>query len=129
MSRRWLLLAVCALVLNASLWLAQGVLAGPLGGLGDYFFGPKMVRAEAVLLDNGVLRDFRIDRGRLRSTAGHALVLRERDGSMVTVPVAPEARIDIDGRQVPFAALRVGMLVTTIRDGDQPAETVKAALR
>jgi hypothetical protein len=128
MSRRWLLLAAAVLVLNASLWLASGVMAGPLAGIGDYFFGPKLVRAEVVMFD-GTLQDWRIDRGRIRSTAGHALTLRERDGTLVTIPVAPDAKIDIGGRSVVFERLRNGMQATTIRLGDDPASTVKASLR
>jgi len=128
MSRRWLLFVVAALVLNASLWLASGTMAGPLAGIGDYFFGPKLVRAEVVMDDNG-LQDWRIDRGRIRSTAGRALTLRERDGTVVTIPVAVDAKIAVAGRPVPFERLRLGMQATTIRLGDAPASTVKATLR
>jgi hypothetical protein len=128
MSRRWLLLAVSVLVLNASLWLASGIAAGPLAGIGDYFFGPKLVRAEVVMFD-GSLQDWRIDRGRIRSTAGRALMLKERDGTVVTIPVAPDARIDLNGRPIVFERLRNGMQATTIRLGDEPASTVKATVR
>jgi len=128
MSRKWLLLALSVLVLNASLWLASGILAGPLAGIGDYFFGPKLVRAEVVMYD-GTLQDWRIDRGRIRSTAGRALTLRERDGTVVTIPVAPDAQIDLNGRPVAFERLRNGMQATTIRLGDAAASTVKVTLR
>jgi hypothetical protein len=128
MSRRWLLLAATALVLNASLWLASGIMAGPLAGIGDYFFGPKLVRAEVVMYD-GTLQDWRIDRGRIRSTAGRALTLKERDGTLVTIAVAPDAKIDVNGRPVVFERLRIGMQATTIRLGDAPASTVKVTPR
>ena len=87
--------AVAALLLvNATLLLAQPGLALP-GTLGNYFFGPKLVRAEVLVKDGGVLHDYRVDRGTIRNKAGGTLTLLERDGTLVQIPVAPTALLRI----------------------------------
>ena len=121
--------AVAALLaVNATLLVAQPGLALP-GSLGGYFFGPKLVRAEVLVKDGGVLHDYRIDRGAIRAKAGGTLTLLERDGTLVQIPVAPTAAITIGGQPVPYSALRKGMVATVIRDGDAPASEVRAARR
>lgn len=121
--------AVAALLLvNATLLLAQPGLALP-GSLGNYFFGPKLVRAEVLVKDGGVLHDYRVDRGTIRNKAGGTLTLLERDGTLVQIPVAPTAAITLGGRPVAYADLRRGMVATVIRDGDAPAGEVRATRR
>jgi hypothetical protein len=118
--------AVAALLLvNAVLLAAQPALGLP-GSLGTYFFGPKLVRADVLIKDGGAVHLYRVDRGVIRSKAGGALVLRERDGTVVTIPVASFATITIGGQPAAYAALRKGMSATVIRDGDAPATEVRA---
>ena len=118
-------IVVALLAVNATLLLAQPGLALP-GSLGNYFFGPKLVRAEVLVKDGGVLHDYRIDRGVIRAKADGTLTLLERDGTLVPIPVAPTAAITIGGRPAAYAALRRGMVATVIRDGDAPANEVRA---
>ena len=120
----WVVAALLAV--NATLLVAQPGLALP-GSLGNYFFGPKLVRAEVVVKDGGVLHDYRIDRGVIRNKADGTLTLLERDGTVVAIPVAPTAAITLNGRPIGYAALRRGMVATVIRDGDAPASEVRAA--
>ena len=118
--------AVAALLLvNAVLLAAPAGFALP-GSLGSYFFGPKLVRADVLVKDGGVLHLYRVDRGVIRSKANGSLVLRERDGSLVEIAVAPTAAITIGGRPAAYANLRRGMIATVIRDGDAPANEVRA---
>jgi len=114
------------LALNAVLLVAQPGLALP-GSLGNYFFGPKLVRAEVLVQDGGVLHDYRVDRGVIRSKANGTLSVLERDGSLVAIPVAPAAAITIGGRPAAFSDLRRGMVATVIRDGDAAANEVRAS--
>lgn len=114
------------LALNAVLLVAQPGLALP-GSLGNYFFGPKLVRAEVLVKDGGVLHDYRVDRGVIRAKSNGTLSLLERDGSLVAITVAPSAAITIGGRPAAFAELRRGMVATVIRDGDAPATEVRAS--
>jgi hypothetical protein len=134
--RRFVLPVIAALLaVNSVLFVAQPGLAVPRsvavvpGALANYFFGPKMVRAEIIVKDGGVVHDYRIDQGRIRSTGNFTLTLLERDGTIVTVPVAADARITLNGNVVSFSALRPRMQALTVRDGDRPAERVRATWR
>ena len=123
--------AVAALlVLNAVLVVAQPGIAHPRS-LADYLFGPAMIRAEVVVQDGTATHDYRLDQGRLLTVAPARgiLRLRERDGRVVAVQVAPTARIELHGQPVQLAALRRGVRVLVLRDGEQPAEVVLAGRR
>ena len=53
-------------------------------------FGPRMVRAEVLLLGaGGSTQDFRLDRGVVVSAASGTLTLRESNGDIVPLPVDP----------------------------------------
>ena len=116
------------LALNAVL-LAEGAGMALPGSLGAYFFGPRLVRAEVLVKDGSGLHDYRVDRGVIRAKANGSLSVLERDGSLVTIAVAPGATITINGQAATFSALRRGMVATIIRDGDAPANEVRAIRR
>ncbi len=109
----------------AALALAQGG-AASLSSLGSFFFGPKLVRAEVVTSEGGVIHDYRVDRGRVRALTPSSLTLLEKDGTTVTVPVASTANVTLGGRTVPLARLRRGFVATTVRDGAASASIVVA---
>jgi hypothetical protein len=118
--------AVAALLaVNAVLLVAQPAGALPWS-LANHFFGPNMVRAEVILLEGGTVHDYRLDRGVIRQRAAGTLTLRENDGQVVTIPVAPNADIQLRGKTIPFQRLRIGMQVLTVREGDQPATVLRA---
>jgi hypothetical protein len=94
--------------------------------LGDFFFGPRLARAEVVLVQNQQVHDYRIDRGRVKSIRGGSLELRELDGAVQVVPVAAGAQVTVNGRSAPFSAIARGMVVTTVRVGSAPAQQVLA---
>jgi hypothetical protein len=117
---------VAVLALTGALWLAHGALgvgsAGPLG----WFLAPKVVRAEIVVKDARGVRDYRVDRGRVTAVGNVALTVRERDGLVVTVPVADDARIVVDGHRSTFGALTRGMHVEAIHQNDDAAFRIRA---
>ena len=121
--------AVAALlVVNAVLLAAQPGFASPASlprSLASYFFGPKLIRAEVLVKDDGVLRGYRVDRGVVRAKTNGSLTLRERDATIVEIAVSPSASISVRGRPSSFSALRRGMFVTVIREGDAPAGEVR----
>jgi hypothetical protein len=116
---------VALLAVNAALLAAQPGFALP-GSLGSYFFGPKLVRAEVLVKEGDGLHDYRIDRGALKNRGAGQVTLRERDGSLVTIAVTAGTVVTIGGRPSSLAALRRGMTVTAIRDGDGPATELRA---
>jgi len=124
MRRRFALLATALAALNAFFWLAQGGFALPRGVI-DRFFGPRMVRAEVVVEGGGVARDYRIDRGRIASVAGSSITLDERDGTTVTIDVAPGARIVGRPRLRRLAQLRPGLRVLVVRQANAPATEIQ----
>ena len=129
MGRRLAIVTVAAFAaLNVALWLAQGVLALPTS-LASYFFGPKLIRAEVVLKSDGVQHDYRIDRGKIRGVSAASITLRERDGTLVTIAVAPNVEVKLNGSPTTIGALRPRMTATVIRDGDAPATTILATRR
>jgi hypothetical protein len=105
--RRFMILAVTLVVVNAAFWLAQGGLALP-GTILNEFFGNRMVRAEVLVqAPDGSIQDYRVDRGSIVSFAGGTLTLREKDGTMATVQVdANTLVLGAAGRTLPQTVLR-----------------------
>jgi hypothetical protein len=107
---------------------AVGAMATRGKPLGEFFFGPNLARAEVVLVQKGVVRDYRVDRGRVRSVRGGNLELRELDGAIQVVPVSPTALVTINGQPTVFAVITRGMVVTTVREGSNPAHQVHVTI-
>jgi hypothetical protein len=121
---RWIALGVLIGVLLAgATTLTAATFLGPRQ-LADFFFGPHLARAEMILvLNGGQVHDFRIDRGRLKSLPRTgSLELKELDGTVQLIPVAPNAEVTVNGQPASLAALARGMLVTAVRDGSAPAQ-------
>jgi hypothetical protein len=123
--KRFLLLAAVLVVANVSLWLVQGGFALPQA-LIDRFFGPRLVRAEVILAGQaGAADDFRIDRGVITSTSPGSLVLQERDGTVVTIPVARGARVLGSALVRNVSQLRPPMRVLVVRKATAPANLIE----
>jgi hypothetical protein len=131
--RRWTFAAAgvaALLAVNAVLLVVQPGLALPRS-LANYFYGPGLIRAEVVVRDVEGVHDWRLDQGRILRVAPARSMLRivEPDGRVVEFQVAPDARIELHGRPVPLGALRRGLRVLVVRDGEGPAEVVLAGRR
>ena len=129
MNRRNKALWAVAALLTLNIALVGAQLAGAAlpKGIAAYFLGPKMVRAEVVVMEGGGLHDYRLDRGMIRAKAPGSLTLREKDGTLVTLPIAPDATITLNSnRSGSFAQLHRGMQVLVIREGENPAIEVRA---
>ncbi len=124
-SKRFLLLGAVLVALNTFFWLAQGGFALPQA-LIDRFFGPRMVRAEVILQGaRGVVNDFRLDRGVITATGSGSITLRERDGTVVTIPVAAGARVVGSPRFTGVSQLRPPLRVLVVRKANAPAHLVQ----
>jgi hypothetical protein len=87
-----------------------------------------MVRAEIIYKDAAGVHDYRVDRGRVRSATSTEITLVERDGTVVTIPLAPDADVRWNGRPVNAARLaRRGVWAEAIREGGAPARAVRAS--
>jgi hypothetical protein len=125
-SRRRFSVLVCALVaVNAFFWLAQGGFALPRAMI-DRFFGPRMIRAEVILQGpGGAVNDFRLDRGVITAVTPLTIELRERDGSIVTIPVARRARVGGSPSVTSIAQLRPGLRVLVVHKANARANLIQ----
>jgi hypothetical protein len=95
---------------------------------GVLLLGNKLVRGEIVLQDTAP-HDYRLDHGRIKQVGLTTLVLREADGTDVSIEVSPTAHVKLNGQNANYFQLRKGMMATTIRDGDKPADQIFATGR
>src|SRR5690242_19603690 len=127
MRRRWIVLGAAAAVLAVG--VAEGLAASsapPLGGgLARDLLGPRMARAEVVVVEGGVVHDYRVDQGRVVVNRLTDLLIREPDGTLQSVPVSPSARVTLNALPAQIGQVRRGMAVLTLRDGNSPATVVR----
>src|SRR5919201_5863925 len=132
-TRRRLLAGGIAAVLGCTIWFAGASFASFTGpgappparldppALGKYFLGQSLVRAEIVVKRAGVLHDFAVRQGRVRSVSADTIAIKEPD-RIESVAVSPTAVIRVNGQLATLARIRPGFLVLTISDGpDAPA--------
>ena len=121
--RRFMLLAVALVALNAFFWLAQGAFSIG-GGLIQTFFGSRMVRAEVVYLNpDGSTGDERIDRGVIVAVTPALITLHEADGTTAAIPIAATAQVQ-GGRINSPSRLRRGLRVLVFHQANAPADSV-----
>jgi hypothetical protein len=77
----------------------------------------------------GGTRALQIDRGVVQTVSPARLVLRELDGSLVTIAVGPRTRVRVNGLASAVAVIRPGFVATAVHDGDAPAVAIRAVGR
>jgi hypothetical protein len=123
--RRFTFLAVALVALNAFFWLAQGGFALP-GGLIDQLFGSRLIKAEVLVQTPTGPADFFVDRGTIKTVAPGSIIIKEKNGEMVTIQISSTATVTgPGGRAGSTSALRRGMRVTVVAPANQPAETIQ----
>ena len=65
------------------------------------------------------------DRGQIAAVAPDVITLRERDGTLVTIPVAANARIVGLGRPADASQLRPNLRVLVFREANRPATMIQ----
>jgi hypothetical protein len=123
-SRRFMLLAVTLVALNAAFWLAGGGMALTRAVI-NQFFGPRMVRAEVIVQAPGGAQDWRIDRGVITAISGQNITLSEADGTTQVVQVDPAARVQGPVRFASVARLRPRLAVVIYHQANVPAQIVQ----
>jgi hypothetical protein len=123
--RRFVVLLSVLVAVNAFFWLAQGGFALPRN-LIDRFFGPNMIRAEVIVQGPaGGVNDFRLDRGVIVSVVRRQITLREQDGTVVTIAVAPRARLTGSPTVTDVSQLRPPMRVLVVRRANARANLIR----
>ena len=126
--RRFAVLAVLLVAVNAFFWLAASGFALPAGGIVQSLFGAKLIRAEVVWSDGGKIQDTRIDRGviaTITTTAPATITLREKDGSVDPIPLATTVSVHLGATFGTLDQLRRGMRVVVSRPATGPADTIQ----
>jgi hypothetical protein len=101
--------------------------AGAAGAPGETF-PAGWSHAEINVTQAGVSHTLIYDRGRVQQVSPTALVIRERDNSVVTIPVSPQTVVKLDGRPATLAQIKKRFMATTLR-GDGGAATLVRATR
>ncbi|MDX6400723.1 MAG: hypothetical protein QOF27_1329 [Gaiellaceae bacterium] len=123
-SRRFLYLATALVAVNSFFWIAQSGFALPKAII-NQFFGGNMIRAEAVVATAGGTQDWRIDRGVITAISGTDVTLRERDATVVSLQLDPNARVQGPARFSSVPQLRRRLRVVLYRQADQPVSLVQ----
>jgi hypothetical protein len=122
--RRFLYLATAIIAVNSFFWLAQSGFALPQSII-NQFFGGSMIRSEVYISTPSGNQDWRIDRGVITAISGTAVTLREKDATVVSLQVDPNARVQGSARVTSVAQLRRRLRVVIYRQADQPATLVQ----
>jgi hypothetical protein len=122
--RRFLFLATALVAVNSFFWIAQSGFALP-NAIINQFFGGNMVRAEALISTPSGTQDWRIDRGVITAISGTAVTLREKDATVVSLQIDPNARVQGSARIATVAQLRRRLRIVVYRQADQPATLVQ----
>ncbi len=122
--RRFLYLATALVAVNSFFWLAQSGFALPQAII-NQFFGGNMIRAEVLVASPSGTQDWRIDRGVITAISGTNVTLREKDATLVTLQIDPNARVQGPARISSVAQLRRRLRVVLYRQADQPATLVQ----
>jgi hypothetical protein len=125
--RRFAVLATVLVAVNVFFWLAQSGFALPAGGgLIQTLLGGRLIRAEVLWLSpDGKVQDTRLDRGVVVSVTSGSIVLREKDASQQTIPLAANVTVRGLVQSGTIANLRRGMRVVVAREANAPADTVQ----
>jgi hypothetical protein len=122
--RRFLFLATALIAVNSFFWLAQSGFALPQAII-NQFFGGKMIRSEVLISTPAGTQDWRIDRGVITAISGTAVTLLEKDATVVSLQIDPNARVQGSARISSVAQLRRRLKIVVYRQADQPATLVQ----
>ena len=89
-------------------------------------FPPGWSHAEINVTQAGVSHTLIYDRGRVQSVSASELVLRERDSSVVTIPVSPQTIVKVNGRPATLAQVKRRFQAITLRIDGGAATLVRA---
>lgn len=117
-------LSSIASVAGACLVLAGTALAaGPAASL-----PPGWSHADVNVVIGRKAHTLTFDRGRVIAVGNLSLTLRELDGTVLTIPVAPNATIRVNGRPGTFSQIKPGSSAQTRRLDGGPAGLVQATV-
>jgi hypothetical protein len=109
-----------------ALALSIAVLALGAGTASAIALPPGWSHAQVNVVIKHVAHTLYYDRGIITRVTPSSLTLRERDGSVLMIRVAPSATVTLHGTAVALGALRRGEFAQTVRVDGTPAQEVHA---
>src|SRR5439155_8820766 len=85
----------------------------------------RLSSAELTVTIDGTNHHVRIDRGSVQSVTSSQVVLKELDGSTVTVALSGDTRVVVDGKPASISDVKDGYVGIAIRDGDAAARVLR----
>lgn len=122
--RRFAFLCVLLVAVNSAFWLAQSAFGIGGGTVFQQMLGTRLVRAEVWWQSPAGFQDTRVDRGVIQSVTQDQIVLREKDGTTDSIPLAANATVTAGYRTATVAQLRRGMRVLVSRPATGSADTI-----
>jgi hypothetical protein len=122
--RRFMILLVTLVAVNSFFWMASGGFALTKAVV-NQFFGNSMIRAEVLVMNNGSVEDWRIDRGVITQVANGTVTLKEKDGTFVPIPVDANAKVQGPPRFSSVSRLRPRLRVILYHQANLPAQLVQ----
>jgi hypothetical protein len=86
----------------------------------------NVASAELVVVDGGITRHLRLDRGTITTLASGSVTIAEADGTHVTIPVDDDTRILRSGQEGSQSDLHEGDTAFVVREGTGPARSLRA---
>ncbi len=129
MLKRWAIAGAAAAALVAGATGLAASRANNPNALGPFFLGPKMARAEVIMVYGGTVHDWRLDQGRVVGVLPNAIKLAERDGTRTVIPVSQLASVTLNNKLAAMTDIARGMTALTARDGNAPATIVRVTSR
>jgi hypothetical protein len=117
--------SACALVAI----LLAALLALPAGALGDRGRGDRRDKGEGariLLVKTSPPKQRKVERGVVQSAGGTSIVLRELDGSVVTVAVVPQTQIIVNRQPAGLTSIQPGFVAEVVHFGSGPAVSIVA---
>ena len=97
-----------------------------MGGiLQQMFGGNRLIRADVIWQSTTGIQETRIDRGVIVTSAADQLVLREKDGTQQTIPVASTVTVEIGVRTGTVASCGAGCASSSRVRPTGPADTIQ----
>ncbi len=115
--------------LRLMLAVVGAALAAASSAFGVTGLPPGWSHAEINVFINGQPHTLVLDRGRVRAVSPTGLVLRERDGSVVTIRLNARTKVRLDGIRTTIGAIQVRDQATTERIDGGAARSVHASSR
>ena len=91
-----------------------------------HFFLRHLAHADVEVLIEGTVHHLRVDHGVVQSVSEEAVVLKDLDGSVVTILVNGETRVRVNHEDGTLSEIQAGYIAFVVREDGNPARLLAA---